>query len=332
MKKQPLLYSFFLVLLSMYTYGQKPQNKLVKLSNNAPTSSESALFGKNFISTGMFERDFTMSADGNHLFYTVRLNGNVSAIVFSEFQSGNWTRPQVASFSGHYKDIEPMFHPDGNKLFFVSNRPVENETKASDYNIWYVKKTEDGWSEPVNPGAPLNTEQNEFYPSFTKDGTIYFCTEYDDSRGGEDLYYCTYKNGTYQPPQNMGDSINSKAGEYNAFIDPEGSWIMYNTHIEGDGYGSGDIYIAFKDADGAWNKPINMGPEINSPYFEYCPSLTPDGKYLFFTSQRINPLLLQKPVRFKDMKKIHNEPKNGNGDLYWIDAGIIEKLRKKKFP
>lgn len=129
----------------------------------------------------------------------------------------------------------------------------------------------------------------------------------------------------------MGDIINTPSGEYNAFIAPDGSYIMYNTSGKGKGFGSGDIYIAFKNNAGQWMEPINMGDKINTPRFEFCPSLSPDGKYLFFTSQKTNPEIAKGCNSYEKFEKFHNQPQNGNADIYRIDADIIQHLKKKVF-
>ena len=290
---------------------------------------EPELFAEDVIATGMNERDAALSPDGKAFYYTVQYNREINAIAYTQLIKGRWTNPKLVSFSGEYEDLEPVFHPDGKRLFFVSNRPLKDGNEPKDFDIWYVKKEADGWSEPINPGSPLNTSVNEFYPSFTSNGTIFFCAKRENSIGGEDIFYSETKNGKYLPPKNPGDSINTKSDEYNAFVSPDGSFLMYNTHGRGEGYGSGDISIAFKNDKGEWKKPINMGEKVNSEYFEFCPSLSPDGKYFFFTAQRMSKNMTSGSYTYKDLREWHNQPENGNGDIYWMDAGFLEELRKQ---
>jgi Tol biopolymer transport system component len=301
----------------------------VMKENNQASDTTAKLFLPGTIATGMNERDAALSPDGSTFFYTVQYQRGMSMIVQTSRENGKWSKPKVAAFSKKYNNLEPVFHPDGERLFFVSNRPLQKNGETKDYDIWYVTKTANGWSDPVNPGSPLNSKANEFYPSFTKDGTVYFCAIKEESMGGEDLYYSKVRNGKFQAPENMGTPINSEANEYNAFISPDGTFIMYNTHIPGKGIGSGDIYIAFKNEEGKWKKPVNMGPKINSPYFEYCPSLTADGKYLFLTSQKMHDSIVKTPYNYELMRQKFNGPGNGNGDIYWISSQVIYDLRSK---
>lgn len=71
--------------------------------------------------------------------------------------------------------------------------------------------------------------------------------------------------------------------------------------------GSGDLYISFQEEKGSWTEPINMGKPINSNKLEFCPMISPDGKYLFFSSRR-----------------------RGNEDIYWVDAKVIENLKPQE--
>ena len=189
-------------------------------------SGDSAqVFADGVVSTQFNERDITFSPDGNELFFSLK-GPSFYSLIHMQQTSGNWSDKAVAPFSGKYSDLEPCFSPDGNKLFFVSNRPLDNKSEPKDYDIWYVEKTDTGWGSPINPGAPLNSEANEFYPSLTKDGTIYFCARTETAIGGEDLFYSKLVNGKYQTPVNLGDSINTERDEFNAFVSPEEKFII----------------------------------------------------------------------------------------------------------
>ena len=117
----------------------------------------------------------------------------MSVILYSQKINGKWTTPEVASFSGLYSDLEPAFSPDGSKLYFVSNRPLQQQGEKKDYDTWYVKKEKGQWQNPINPGSPVNSEQDEFYPSVTKNGNIYF-TRAADGRE-EDIFLCRFTDG-----------------------------------------------------------------------------------------------------------------------------------------
>ncbi len=290
------------------------------------------LFAPGIVSTGMNERDACLSPDRETFYFTIQPQRGISVIVFSTLKNGKWLQPKVASFSGVYNDIEPVFHPDGKRLFFVSNRPNPEDSTRTDFDIWYVKKEKNGWSQPVNIGGPVNREGNEFYPSFTKNGDIYYCASYDDATGGEDLYMARASNEGYGSVENLGDSVNTKAAEYNAFVHPDGDYIVYTSHGWGEGEGGGDLFVAFKDEKGHWKRAINAGDIINSSSFEFCPSLSPDGTVLFFTSYRSREYLPHNgSFTYPDLQKIHNSPGSGrNGDIYYVSEDVIRNLNLKQ--
>jgi hypothetical protein len=95
--------------------------------------------------------------------------------------------------------------------------------------------------------------------------------------------------------------------------------------------GNSDLFISFMKDNGNWTKAINMGEKINSSDWEFCPTVSPDGKYLFFTSNR----RLHKPyseisLTYDKKLKILDSPGNGSADIYWVDAKIIDELKPKE--
>ena len=285
------------------------------------------IFAEGLVSTQFEERDMAISPNGDEIFYSLK-GPSFYSLIYVKRVNGEWTEKTVASFSGKHSDLEPCFSPDGSKLFFVSNRPNKTGGDVKDYDIWYVEKTKSGWGNPVNPGEPLNSEANEFYPSITKNETIYFCARTENAIGGEDLFYSKLDGGKYQQPVNLGDSINTARDEFNAFVSPDENYIIYTSTGFGDGFGGGDLWISFKNENNEWRKPKNMGKKINSDFLDYCPSVTPDDKYLFFTSnRREDKKIIENPLQFDQIINGLQSTLNGSQNIYWIDARIIDSLK-----
>jgi len=280
-----------------------------------------ALFSPEIVSTRRNERDFTISPAGNVMFFSMVLPGNnLSVILYLRFDGFFWSEPKVTTFSGQYSDLEPAFSPDGNKLFFISNRPNGRDKNKDDYDIWYIENTDKGWSTPINVDAPVNTEKNEYYPSVTSDGTLYFTADRKGSFGNEDIYYSRFENGQYMPPINIGGPVNTNFYEFNAFIAPDESYLIFSSIGREDDLGEGDLYISHRVQDTTWTKPRNMGKPINSEKLDYCPFVSPDGKFLFFTSQRIDPAL--KVPNYKNLPRIlqlADGVENGLGNIFWVE-------------
>jgi len=97
-----------------------------------------------------------------------------------------------------------------------------------------------------------------------------------------------------------------------------------------DSYGGVDYYISFRDQYDQWSEPVNMGSAVNSKATgEWSPYVSPDGKYFFFMSNRIKDTLTA-ISDYQDLLKLHNYSQNGNSDIYWVSAEIIEKLKHKR--
>lgn len=121
-----------------------------------------------------------------------------------------------------------------------------------------------------------------------------------------DLYISQIKAGKYTLPVNLGDQINSPEIESTPYISPDNKYLLFCSMNRPDGRGGFDLYAGFKKKDGTWTKAVNMGPSINTEKNEWFPSISPDGKYIFFISN-----------------------KAGNDDYYWVDSKIIKKLKPK---
>jgi len=285
------------------------------------------MFGEGKISTAINERDFAISPDGNEIFYTISTpRSTFQTIVFSKKNSkGEWSTPEVASFAGEYSDLEPVFSSDGKTLFFSSNRPLSGD-QPKDFDVWKVSKTSTGWAKPENLGTVINTDADEFYPSVARNGNIYFTAAYKGGPGREDIYVSEFKNNQYQKPIALDTLVNSKFYEFNAFVDPDEQYILFTSYGRKDDSGGGDLYMATKDANGKWKQAKNL-TELNSKQLDYCPFVSPDGKSLFFTSERH-----QLPVSFtgskataQKIKDIGSSPLNGTGNIYWISFASLLK-------
>lgn len=215
-------------------------------------------------------------------------------------------------------------------MYFASNRPNDGVGEPnSNYDIWYADRIENRWGEPVPVGKPVNTEHDEFYPTLADDGTLYFCATYKGGYGAEDIYRAEpIKDGGFELPVNLGDSINTPSYEYNAMIAPDESFLVYTTHGRGRGFGHGDLWVSFQNDDGTWTKPRNLGADINSEGMDYSPSLSPDGKYLFFASNRSNRKKYSDTrIKYADILDGFNRYGNNFDDIYWVNSEVIFNVK-----
>ena len=224
--------------------------------------------------------------------------------------------------------VEAFVSPAGGELYFASKRPLADGTNEKDWDLWMVRRTESGWSEPENLGPTINSSGGEYYPSLTADGTLYFTAEREDTLGGEDIYRSRRSpDGTWAEPENLGPAVNSPAPEFNAMIAPDGGFLIFGSVREGD-VGGGDLHVSFRAGDGSWLPAVNLGEPINSPTLDYCPALAADGSVLFFTSRR-TPDGPAMPPAFDALDATLRGAFNGSSNLWWVDAAVIEALRPR---
>lgn len=282
-------------------------------------------------STGFSERDFALSPDGSELFYTLQSpQGVFQTIVYRKKDAtGQWSKPEIAPFAGKYSDLEPAFSADGKQLYFASNRPIQG-TMPKDFDIWVVSKQNNQWGEPQNIGAPVNTNEDEFYPSIARNGNLYFTAAYKTAIGKEDIFVSKPENGKYTEPVPLDTAINSKTYEFNAFVSPDEDYIIFTSYGRKDDTGRGDLYMSVKDAKGKWLPAQNL-TMLNSNRLDYCPFVSPDKKVLFFTSERINipNAYPNKPAKIDELLKAFSSPQNGSDDIYWVSfEKVLESFKK----
>jgi Tol biopolymer transport system component len=292
--------------------------------------AKATLFSEGFISTSMNERDFAMTPDGNEIYFTVSSpKSTFQTIVYSKrVKSNQWSKPEIVSFAGQFSDLEPALSTDGKTLYFASNRPITGAT-PKDFDLWKIQRVGDSWGTPENLGATINTESDEFYPSITKSGNLYFTAQYKSGIGREDIFVSAPVNGVYQKPTVLDSAVNSKAYEFNAFVSPDEKYILFTSYGRKDDTGGGDLYVSVKDGNNKWKPALNLR-ELNSSQLDYCPSVSPDGKVLFFTSERnqLPKLFPNQKATYQNIEGLYTQAANGTGNIYWVDFEKILSIAR----
>jgi Tol biopolymer transport system component len=139
------------------------------------------------------------------------------------------------------------------------------------------------WSAPENLRA-VNSDSTEYYVSLADNGNIYFASNRAGGLGDHDIYVSRLVEGNYTVPENLGPAVNSPAMEHDPCISRDDRLLYFTSVDRKDSHGSGDIYFTRKDARQQWAPARNAGPHVNTDTYEYCAYLTPDGRYLFFSS------------------------------------------------
>ncbi len=300
-----------LILLIMYSGVSYSQiNSVNTLSGpyfgQIPPGTTPEIFAQGTITTNLTCHGSPIfSPNGNEVYWTI-IEGDLYKTLSSKIVDGFWTAPAVDPlFQG--EDYNPFLSTDGSKIYFKSQRYYQVGGYTL-YGMWVSEKVNDNWSSPVPVGAPFSSGSQSAQGSITDDGTIYFAlNNYYSGKGKHDIYRSKLVNGNYTTPENLGDQINTSEDEWEPYIAPDESFMIFGIYARPDASGPGDLHISFRKIDGSWTESISMGDKINSDKTENFPTVSPDGKYLFFVSDR-------------DNNDYHSK-------VYWVDTSIIEELK-----
>ena len=317
-------------LLILYTACSKPGKFPVLegpyLGQNPPGKIPE-VFAPGIVSTGYYERSMVFSPDLDELFFQMRGIGFTTFILTMKIQKKKWSQPEVAFFSGlpEYSDDCPFITYNGKNLFFASKRPLPgSENILSEPDLWVIRKEKEEWGKPEHLSSVINSSGEDHYPTVSKMNNIYFNS---NRSGNYDIYVSEYSESGCSEPVRLDAPVNTDHFEGHPFIAADESYLIFSADRP-DQLGNCDIYVSYRKKDKTWSEPINMGDKINSPYHEAAPYVSPDGKYLFFCSFRLDPKpYSDKKFKYRDIIKMLSSPGNRSGDIYWVDAEIIEELK-----
>jgi len=286
--------------------GAPPNNRLVL--GQTPPGTQPELFASDVIQDGVHSAP-ALTPDEQEMYWSAYYvpegkRSRTQHIFYSRMVDGRWSPPELAPFSGVYADGGPFITRDGSRLFFYSNRPAEPGQPATDEyvsDIWVIDRKGTGWGEPVR--LPFNSDKHDGMQSVSDNGTVCFQSNRTGSYGIFDVYCAEFDGEDHSAPRNLGRTINCPNMNFSPFIAPDESYLIlaYNNNAPNNG-----LHISFRKADGTWTKPVSLGSEINATSAQRFPGLSRDGRYLFFT-------------RDEGQKR----------GLYWVDAVVIEHLRKQ---
>jgi len=235
-----------------------------------------AIFAPGVISSPLPEFSITFTPDGRTLYFNrASADRSLLTIMTSALSGEKWSEPVVAPFSGRYRDVDPFVTPDGTRLYFSSDRP-RPASSVRLLSTWYMDRTPNGWSEPIHPGPPLNSDSVDVFVSVARDGTMLFSSRRD---GALQTYTSRYANGSWEQPRPVRFGSVQDAG--NPLISPSGRFAIF---VQGQGQ-HGDLFVSCRTGSG-WAEPRPLAASVNSAYADFAPALDPRETTLYFTSER----------------------------------------------
>ena len=216
----------------------------------------------------------------------VVLLGLITSDARADFIFGTPTTLGPTVNSPAYEDC-PDISADGLALYFLSERPGGQ----GEGDIWMTTRTtkDEAWSDPVNPGPPINSSSYEFDMCISADGLSLYVNSMRPGGQGEDDMWITTRASTsdpWAPAVNLGSTVNCPAWDFGPSISADGLELYFVSNRPG-GYGDVDIWVTTRAmTDDEWGEPVNLGLSVNGTIYTQGPSISADGLVLFFESIR----------------------------------------------
>ncbi len=293
----------FLLLIAFIQDG-KAQSEYLGLK---PPGNDPVLFAPSIVNTDSIEINAVFNTSFTEVFFT-RIVANRFVIHHSERINGVWSSPSpIEMYADKISEsvaIDPSISQDGRTMFFLGIAP-EDSLKNPKPDIYRSEKIDGVWQLATKVDFPVSTEAYvESYPVVVADGSLYFTSDRPGGYGKRDIYRAQHLgNGRFEKPVNIGPSVNSVEGERSTFVSPDERYL-----ITGKQKG---FAISFKK-DGNWQTSsyFEVGKKEDGNWIYYCPYMSPDNKYFFFSRRRNRP-------------DVNGWDGVVAGEVYWMDASEI---------
>lgn len=271
------------------TYGPDAFNPFLGMLEPGDTA---VLFAPGLVSVeGRYEYGVSFSPDGRELLFTGQIPDG--AAILNHFSVGDtgWVGPREVHLSegARSEEMEAFFTPDGRRIHFAAY------DEGMDVRIWVVDRDSAGWSSPRQLGEPVANDP-AFFPTTTSDGFIYY-----SNLAVRRIFRATISGDSVVGTEDTGLEA------MHAFIAPDESFVLLDARSDGEG-SDPDIFVSFRQPDGAWSQLMDLGPGVNTEYSETCPSLSHDGRFIFFGR--------------------YNEP-NSLSNIYWVSSTVVDAARER---
>lgn len=300
------LLSLLLIISQSYSQISKEDNKFPVLKGSylgqKPPGMTPEIFAPGIVSTNHFELNSVFSSDGSIFLFAREISDDVVKMFSVKKNAGVWEKPKTVDFPKPYDNMDPLdmiLSLDDKTLYFISSHPTSAFNDKS-VNIWSSTWDGKNWLAPQILPSPVNSDSNEVYPFFVADGSMYLSSNRPGGFGDKDVYKIFNDNGSFTKTINLGPAVNTEFLEGDTYVSPDEKFLIVSSRGRPDSKGSTDLYISYKKPDGTWSNAENMGEPINSEHSDFCPMISPDEKYFFFSR---------------------------NGDIYWVNAKVLDQYK-----
>lgn len=264
-----------------------------------PPGDTAVLFAPGIVSDGRLHGRLAISPDGRDIFWaifsSVEDSQGVSRLVDVRIMhamrwGGAWTAPEAAFPADLGMTADPLFSPDGKRLYFgVTTDPARGWQRR------YVERTGQGWSEPREGGPRLKSGS-----SFTRSGRAYYSDRLAGKPWNVGIFVADGADSGIANPRALPPEINSPFIDYTPFVAPDESYLMFSSSRPSPEEKM-FLWISFRASDGTWSPPRRMNDALGFTGHARFPALSPDGRFLFFCGD--------------------------DGNMYWVRSRVIDRLR-----
>ncbi len=233
-------------LLTYSTNDEKGTLKIYYTDTVSPESSQNSKLLSKELSTNYNDGPVTFNKNQNEIYFSRNIESgkqmkdnkglrNKLGIFRAVFADGKWDKVTEFRFNNEYYNITtPFLSPDGNRLFYASDKPGG----YGGYDLYYSEKKNNYWGEPVNLGPMINSKGNEVYPFITESGGLLFSSDGHGGKGGKDIFFSKYADSLWLLPVPLDPPINSKYDDFGILTDAN----LDKGYFSSNRAGSIDIY------------------------------------------------------------------------------------------
>lgn len=290
------LFLILLIILPQLLHSQNKSESSWEYFGQNPPGIKPEVFAPGIISGKGRMHCFPIFSYHNDQIYWMTLPPK---IFFSEYKNNKWTEPKVSDLFKEIFCLRPFISYDNQRIYFASNLPDGHGS----LDIWYIEKNDTGFSKPQNIGTPINSNKYEAQQTFADNGTIYYTGYVEGKRWNRGIMRSKFENGRYKNPEILGEPINildTNTVDYTPFISKDESYLLFCSNRHNVTQEDCRIYICFRDSKDNWSEPININSKIGFDANCKDPYVSPDQKYLFFSSGE---------------------------NIYWMSAKIIDSIK-----